>query len=325
MRKTKWSRMMKLMNGLLLAACLFTGSILTSQTIEAGQTSARAGSKIIYVNDNSGETGLAMYVPKGMTVSNKSSADKAIFTDTSLKPYTATWEVTVFRNEPANGNLENFLFRSMDDYFSFYKSEREVDDNKIQEMFREDVRKLNVNGTTVSWENIFWDYWVDEFYAVFALPTGSAVCFHARYDSTTKSEIFAVSSDEVIPKLLNEVVDCCLCGMSDVGINRITVPQKPTIKKPTAAKNKITVKWAHFKHTSKKAKKIWNPIKKVQIQCATDKAFKNIIKTTAVGKNKKKATIKGLKKKTTYYVRVRYSDGKGYSKWSSFKKIKTKK
>ena len=75
MRKTKWSRMMKLMNGLLLAACLFTGSILTSQTIEAGQTSARAGSKIIYVNDNSGETGLAMYVPKGMTVSNKSSAE----------------------------------------------------------------------------------------------------------------------------------------------------------------------------------------------------------------------------------------------------------
>ena len=61
------------------------------------------------------------------------------------------------------------------------------------------------------------------------------------------------------------------------------------------------------------------------IQCATDKAFKNIVKTTTVGKNKTKAAIKGLKKNTTYYVRVRYYDGTGYSTWSSVKKIKTKK
>ena len=33
----------------------------------------------------------------------------------------------------------------------------------------------------------------------------------------------------------------------------------------------------------------------------------------------------GLKKKTTYYVRVRYYDGKGYSSWSKVKKVKTKK
>lgn len=33
----------------------------------------------------------------------------------------------------------------------------------------------------------------------------------------------------------------------------------------------------------------------------------------------------GLKKKTTYDVRVRYYDGKGYSSWSKVKKIKTKK
>jgi (E)-4-hydroxy-3-methylbut-2-enyl-diphosphate synthase len=32
-----------------------------------------------------------------------------------------------------------------------------------------------------------------------------------------------------------------------------------------------------------------------------------------------------LAKKTNYYVRVRYFDGTGYSKWSSVKKIKTKK
>ena len=43
-----------------------------------------------------------------------------------------------------------------------------------------------------------------------------------------------------------------------------------------------------------------------------------------VGKKKKKAVIRGLSKKTTYYVRVRYYDGVGYSAWSKVKKVKTK-
>ena len=106
---------------------------------------------------------------------------------------------------------------------------------------------------------------------------------------------------------------------------KITISKKPTNKKPSATRNKITVKWSHFKHTTKKTKKIWKGIKKVQVQCAKDKAFKNVVKTVSVNKSKTKATIKGLKKKSTYYVRVRYFDGKGYSKWSSVKKIKTKK
>ena len=69
---------------------------------------------------------------------------------------------------------------------------------------------------------------------------------------------------------------------------------------------------------------IWKKIKSVQIQCATDKAFRNIVKTATVKQSKASAKIKGLKKKTTYYVRVRYSDGTGYSAWSKVKKIKTK-
>ena len=105
---------------------------------------------------------------------------------------------------------------------------------------------------------------------------------------------------------------------------QITVTKKPSIKKPAATKNKITVKWKHFKHTSKKAKKIWKKIKKVQVQCATDKGFKNIVKDVKVSRGKTKYAIKGLSKKTTYYVRVRYYDGTGYSAWSGVKKVKTK-
>ena len=41
-------------------------------------------------------------------------------------------------------------------------------------------------------------------------------------------------------------------------------------------------------------------------------------------KSKTSAKIKGLKKKTIYYVRVRYYDGTGYSAWSKVKKVKTK-
>ena len=106
---------------------------------------------------------------------------------------------------------------------------------------------------------------------------------------------------------------------------KITVTKKPSISKPTAAKNKITVNWKHFKNKTKKGKAIWKPIKKVQVQCAADSAFTNIVKTTIVGKGKTKAVIKGLQKNTTYYVRVRYYDGAGYSAWSGVKKVKTKK
>ena len=105
---------------------------------------------------------------------------------------------------------------------------------------------------------------------------------------------------------------------------KITVSKKPTINKPAAKARSITVKWKHFKHTSKKTKKIWKGIRKVQVQCSTDVAFKHNVKTSMVAKGKTKAVIKGLHKKTTYYVRVRYFDGTGYSAWSKVKKIKTK-
>ena len=105
---------------------------------------------------------------------------------------------------------------------------------------------------------------------------------------------------------------------------KITISQRPVIQKPSVNKNKITVKWKKFKLT-KKTKAVWKRIKKVQVQCATDKGFKNIVKTNMVSKKKTKVTLKGLKKKTSYYVRVRYYDGKGYSKWSKIKKVKTKK
>lgn len=121
---------------------------------------------------------------------------------------------------------------------------------------------------------------------------------------------------------------CTSCGETKTEVIpklSITVPHKPSIQKPIASKSRITIKWKHFKHTSKSKRKVWKKIRQVQIQCATDKKFTNIIKEKTVGKGKTKAAIKGLKKNSTYYVRIRYYDGKGYSNWSKAKRVKTKK
>ena len=85
-----------------------------------------------------------------------------------------------------------------------------------------------------------------------------------------------------------------------------------------AAKKAVSVEW----------KKV-SGVKGYQIQVATDKKFKKNKKTVTVKKQKTtKVTIKKLKAKKKYYVRIRtYKTVKGkrvYSSWSKVKTIKTK-
>ena len=90
------------------------------------------------------------------------------------------------------------------------------------------------------------------------------------------------------------------------------------ISKPKAAKRAVTVKW---KKASKKNQK---KISGYQIQIATDREFTNIVKTATAGKKASSKKIKGLAKKTAYYVRVRTYRGGEIGKWSGTKKFKTK-
>ena len=122
-----------------------------------------------------------------------------------------------------------------------------------------------------------------------------------------------IIAQQTIPKIASDTTVTPPPAATVAVPDQITVTKKPSIKKPEATTNKITINWTNIKITSRKTKAVWKKIKKTQIQCATDKAFKNIVKTATVGKNKTKAAIKGLKKNTTYYVRVRYFDGTGYS------------
>ena len=95
-------------------------------------------------------------------------------------------------------------------------------------------------------------------------------------------------------------------------------PKSAKIKKVKAAKKAVSVEW----------KKV-SGVKGYQVQVATDKKFKKNKKTITVKKQKTtKATIKKLKAKKKYYVRIRtYKTVKGkkiYSSWSKVKSVKTK-
>ena len=98
----------------------------------------------------------------------------------------------------------------------------------------------------------------------------------------------------------------------------ISKPKSASIKKLKAAKKAVSVEW----------KKV-SGVKGYQVQVATDKKFKKNKKTVTVKKQKTtKTTVKKLKAKKKYYVRIRaykVANGKKfYSSWSKVKSVKTK-
>ena len=99
----------------------------------------------------------------------------------------------------------------------------------------------------------------------------------------------------------------------------------------TAQKNgKVTVKWDNFRKKIKSSK-VWKNAKYIEIQYSTDKDFLKDVKTKkikkgTVNKTKAKSKLSKLKRKKTYYVRVRLLDSKGVgSNWSKTVKVKAKK
>ena len=100
--------------------------------------------------------------------------------------------------------------------------------------------------------------------------------------------------------------------------NTVSKPKSTNTKNIKTAKKAISVTW----------KKVGG-VKGYQIQVATDKKFKKNKKTVTVKKQKTtKTTVKKLKAKKKYYVRVRtykiVNGKKVYSSWSKVKSVKTK-
>ena len=113
---------------------------------------------------------------------------------------------------------------------------------------------------------------------------------------------------------------CSVCGKSETKVIAQLTPTLPAvkIKKPKAAKKKITIKW---KKVSKKNQKA---IRGIEIQLATDAGFTNIIRSTFAGKKKTSKVIKGLQKGAVYYIRIRAYNGEHRSAWSVVKPVKAK-
>ena len=126
---------------------------------------------------------------------------------------------------------------------------------------------------------------------------------------------------------------------SNKNVATVNKKGKVTVKGPGRAVITVTVKPSaklSAKATALKGKKAqvtWKRNKKAtgyQIVVATDKSFKNVVKTVNIKKNKTvKTSVKGLKKGKKYYVRVRSykkaSGGNVYSSWSKAKPVKAKK
>ena len=105
---------------------------------------------------------------------------------------------------------------------------------------------------------------------------------------------------------------------NDEDVTVISKPKSASIKKVKGAKKAILVTW----------KKV-SGVNGYEIQVATDKKFKKNKKTVTIKKQKTtKTTVKKLKAKKKYYVRVRtykMVNGKQvYSSWSKAKSVKTK-
>ena len=131
---------------------------------------------------------------------------------------------------------------------------------------------------------------------------------------------------------------CSICGAvitPQTVIPQISAPTQPTTTLTTSAKAVSKPKSAKFKKVKSAKKAIsveWKKVSGVsgyEIQVATDKKFKKNKKTVTVKKQKTtKTTVKKLKAKKKYYVRIRtykiVNGKKVYSSWSKVKSVKTK-
>ena len=105
---------------------------------------------------------------------------------------------------------------------------------------------------------------------------------------------------------------------NDEDVTVISKPKSASIKKVKGAKKAILVTWIKVSGVSG-----------YEIQLATNKKFKKNKKTVTIKKQKTtKTTVKKLKAKKKYYVRVRtykiVNGKKVYSSWSKVKSVKTK-
>lgn len=106
-------------------------------------------------------------------------------------------------------------------------------------------------------------------------------------------------------------------------VETVTLKKLKKLKVKALTKKSIRISW------TKLTKKQRKSVQKIEVQISTDKSFGSGTVTKFVKNTKSSLTVKGLKKKTKYYVRIRaytVKDGVTHvSPWTSVKSAKTKK
>jgi len=131
----------------------------------------------------------------------------------------------------------------------------------------------------------------------------------------------------------NNSPNCLVCGVANPNY---VAPTQPNQNDTTTAQIEVAKpKSAKFKKVKSAKKAIsveWKKVRGVkgyQVQVATDKKFKKNKKTVNIKRQKTtKTTVKKLKAKKKYYVRIRtykiVNGKRDYSSWSKVKSVKTK-
>jgi hypothetical protein len=142
------------------------------------------------------------------------------------------------------------------------------------------------------------------------------------YTSSDKKVTVSKSGKVKIPKnYVGKVIITVSAGNNNYKTAKAKVTVTVTLRgtKLSSVTNtkgqKMTVKW------SKNAN-----VAGYEIQYSTDKNFKKSVKSVSVSKvGTVSTTVSGLKKGSTYYVRIRTQIGKNYSDWSASKTVKISK
>ena len=124
-------------------------------------------------------------------------------------------------------------------------------------------------------------------------------------------------------------------GRKNVGTYKVTVKMKGSYTGTKTLTFKITPKAASIKKLTAKAKAFTVSLNRVttqstgyEVQYSTSKTFKKATTKTVKSSKTASLTVKKLKTKTKYFVRVRtyktVNGSKVYSKWSAVKTVKTK-
>lgn len=243
------------------------------------------------------------------SISPKGTASVVIGTDREYKitPEEGYVIQDVLVDEISVGAVETYFFKNIrDDHEIVALFEKDDNFKKIDnKIYADDITKTQSTN-------------VQSFY----LNASASGNTELTYESNNKNVKVSKSGKVTISKYFTGVASITITSNADAYFNKTTKVIKIYIKplkvktfSATGKRKSIALSWTKVKNVSG-----------YQIQYSIYKSFKHKTTKYVKGADKKATTIKKLKSKKYYYVRIRakkiIKNGNLYSKWSKVKKVK---